>query len=114
MDQPLSMNVFNAQADFVKDGLGLDGSHGRVEAAVHLEPVPQALLLAELHHDVEVRPRPVGLVPHDGLAHVLKKMKRILSQHLLGKEEKQSFFLTTPVWLKNLIRVLTMIGAEQS
>ena len=91
MDQPLSVNVFNAEADFVKDGLGLDGSHGRVEAAVHLEPVPQALLLAELHHDVEVRPRPVGLVPHDGLAHVLKKRKRILNTY--SAQKKSSRFL---------------------
>ena len=91
MDQPLSVNVFNAEADFVKDGLGLDGSHGRVEAAVHLEPVPQALLLAELHHDVEVRPRSVGLVPHDGLAHVLKKMKRILNTY--SAKKKSSRFL---------------------
>ena len=71
MDQPLSMNVLNAEADFVKDGLGLDGSHGRVEAAVHLEPVSKALLLAKLHHDVKVRPRPDRLVPDYRLANVL-------------------------------------------
>ena len=66
------MNVFHAETDFMKDGLGLDGPQGRVEGAVRLQPVPQTLLLTELHHDVQVRPRAVGLVPHDGLAHVLK------------------------------------------
>ena len=91
MNKPLGMDVLNSKTDLVKDGLGFDGPDTRVETAVHLEPVPQALLLAELHHDVEVRPRPVGLVPHDGLAHVLKKMKRILNTY--SAQKKSSRFL---------------------
>jgi hypothetical protein len=73
MDEALSVNIFDSEADFVKDGLGLDGPLGSVEPAVHLEPVTQALFLAELHHDVQVRPRPVGLIPHDGLTNVLQR-----------------------------------------
>jgi hypothetical protein len=59
VNQSLSVDVFDPETDLVKDRLGLDGPDCRVEAAVHFQPMPETLLLAELHHDVEVRPRPI-------------------------------------------------------
>ena len=72
MNESLRVNVLNPETDFVKDCFGLDGPEGLLDGPVDLEPMPEAFLLAELHHDVQVRTRTLGLVPDDGLANVLQ------------------------------------------
>jgi hypothetical protein len=66
------MYVLDAEADFVKDCLGLDGSDGLIDGPVCLQPMPETFFLAELHHDVQVRPRTLCFIPNDCLTNVLK------------------------------------------
>ena len=121
MNKPLGMDVLNSKTDLVKDGLGFDGPDTRVETAVHLEPVSKALLLAKLHHDVKVRPRPDRLVPDYRLANVLNhsniwhhsiKIKRIECDefgvhifirivHMADEIWQRQHKVTTKRWKKN-------------